>query len=136
NRDLLFVLPGENAAFGENADFRYHRIRRGAKGHAGGNPPANEPVLVRVLFHLAAAAMGHLPRPLEQEQAIIGRRREDAATTGFLNERGEIDIWFKAKERQLEAILPACLAVAPTGIAAKLGENRRNLIREINRQRR
>ena len=85
--------------FGMDADLGHDRILRQAPGTAGRDPAANELVIIGTDFQPLAAAVRHLRAGLEQNQAVVRRRRENAAATGFLHQGGEIDIRLETQER-------------------------------------
>ena len=105
-----------------------------AEGEAGGDPAADALVFVGVGLHALAAAVGHAARRLEQQQALVGHRRVDAPAAGFLHQGVVVHVRLEAEQRDLEAVLPAGLAVAAAGIAPELGEDRHDLVAEIDRQ--
>ena len=78
----------------------------------------------------AAAA----PIGLEQQQALVGRGREQPPAAAFLHQVLVILRRLEAEQRQLEAVLAARLAVAAAAVAAELGEDRHDLIGEVDRQ--
>ena len=71
---------------------------------------------------------------LQQEQAVLRRGGKDAAPARFLHDVLVILCRLEAEQRELEAVLPARLAVAAAGVAAGFGEYRHDLVREIDRQ--
>ena len=60
---------------------------------------------------------------LEQE-APLGRGGEDPTAPGLAGDGGVVGVGVEAQERELEAVLPAGLAVAGPGVAAGPGEDR------------
>src|SRR5262249_4176685 len=60
--------------------------------------------------------------------------RQKTATATFLYQRGIVGFRLEAEQRQLETVLARCLAVAATAVAAELGEDRDNLVAEVDRQ--
>ena len=77
--------------------------------------------------------MGRATDRLVQQQALAGRRGREATTTSFLDEELVIFVRVEAQQRQLEAVLATRLAVTATAIAAELGEDRHNLVGEVDR---
>ncbi len=66
--------------------------------------------------------MGHGGGGLQQQQAVLGGRGEDAAAAGFAGDGLEVELGVEAEQGELEAVLPALLAVAGAGVAAEAGE--------------
>ena len=71
---------------------------------------------------------------LEQQQAVSGAAGKSAAAAVFLDQRLVVELRLEAEQRQLEAVLAARLAVAAAGVAAELGEDRHDLVGEVDRQ--
>ncbi len=95
-------------------------------------PERQQPVRWRIDLHLLAAAMCHGQRRLEQEQALLGRKRRDPPSLGALDDRGEIDVGLEAQERELEPPLAVLPAVASTLVAAELGQKRYDAVSEAD----
>ena len=72
-------------------------------------------------------------RRLLQQQAIGRRGRKESPATIFFDQKVVIVAGIESQQRQPKAVLPAELAVATSGVAAGLGENRDDLIGEIDR---
>lgn len=68
-----------------------------------------------------------------QQQAIGRRGGKESPATVFFDQKVVIVAGVESQQRQPKAVLPAELAVATSGVAAGLGENRDDLIREVDR---
>ena len=75
-----------------------------------------------------------LPAALSSSRLLSGAAGNDAPAAGFLDQGGVIELRLEAEQRQLEAVLAARLAVAAAGVAAELGEDRHDLVAEVDRQ--
>ena len=78
--------------------------------------------------------MRHQSGRLLQQQAALRRGGRQPAAAPFFHQMLVIFARLEAQQRQPEAILPAHLAMTAAGIAAELGENRHDLIGEIDRR--
>ena len=103
-----------------------------AVGHALADPAGDEAVVVVGGVEPLAAAVGHRPDCLEQEQAVFRGGGEQAPAARFLHQVLIIFGRFKAEERELEPVLAARLPVAPAAVAAGLGEDRDDLVGEVD----
>ena len=74
------------------------------------------------------------PVALSSSRLLLGRGGEQAAAAAFLHERCVVELGLEAEQRQREAVLAAGLAVAAAGVAAELGEDRHDLVGEVDRQ--
>src|SRR5262249_28028450 len=79
-------------------------------------------------------AVGDAAGPLEEQQATFGRRRHQAPAARLPDQRVVIDVRLVAEQGELEPILPARLAVAAAAVAAELGEDRDDLVAEVDGQ--
>ena len=79
------------------------------------------------------AAMGHGSNRLAEQQAEFRRGRRHTSAAGFVDQVLEILARLEAEQRQLEAVLTAGLAVTGARVAAKLGEDRHDLVLEADR---
>ena len=79
--------------------------------------------------------MRQCSRAFEQEQATLRRGGEKATTTRFLHEMLVIFQRLETKERQPKTVLSGRFAMATTAIATRLGEDRDDLVREVDRLR-
>jgi hypothetical protein len=132
--ELLPALPRQDAVLGGDADLRDDRVGVPAVGHAGGDPPADDPVLVAAGVHLPAAAVRDRADGLLQKQRGVGGGGQEPPAAGLLHQRLVVEFRLEAQQRQAEAVLPAGLAVAAAGVAPELGEHRHDLVREVDRQ--
>jgi hypothetical protein len=66
HRELLLIFPSQYPTIGEHGDLRDGRIIGAAKGRPGGDPAANDFVIVRIDFHAFAARVSHHASCLEQ----------------------------------------------------------------------
>ena len=94
-----------------------------AVGHALLDPAPHQAIGGRIELDPLAAAVRQAGRRLEQQQALIGRGREEPAAAAFLHEVLVILLRLEAEQRQAEAVLAARLAVAAAAVAAVLGED-------------
>src|SRR5262249_6734862 len=131
---LLLVLPGHEPLLGEDGDFGYHRVVGLAERRAGGDPAADQLVFVGAAVHAPAAALAHAAAGLDQEQAALRGRREQAPAACLLDQGVVIEVGLKTEQRQLEAVLAAGLAVAAARVATQLGEDWHDLVGEVDRQ--
>ena len=69
-----------------------------------------------------------------EQQAGVGRGGKDPPAAPFLDERLVVEGRLEAEQAQPEAVLAARLAVAAAGVAAELGEDRHDLVGEVDRQ--
>ena len=69
---------------------------------------------------------------LGQQQALLGRGREEPAAAAFLDQRLVVELRLEAEQGEPEAVLAARLAVAAAGVAAELGEDRDDLVGEVD----
>src|SRR5205085_3846403 len=74
--ELLLVVAGHDPVVGVDRDARDHGVGGRAVGQAGGDPAADEAVLVGVLLHALAAAVGQPAGRLVQQQAVVRGGRE------------------------------------------------------------
>ena len=68
-----------------------------------------------------------------EQQTLARRRREDPSTTTFFDQKLVIVFRVESKQRKLETILAAGLTVTSAAVAVQFREDRRDLIREIDR---
>lgn len=81
-----------------------------------------------------AAPVGDRSGGLQEQQALLGRRRRDPPSAGFLEEVLVVLGRFEPQERELESVLPAPrLGVAGAHVAAGLGEDRHDVVGEVDR---
>ncbi len=132
--ELLAILAGDDSLLGKHADLGDLRIGRAAEGRAAGDPAADELIFVGADFEAFAARVGHGAGRLLQQQAKFGSGREQAPATVFLDECLIIELGNEAQERQAKAILPARFAVAAAAVATELGEDRHDMVAEIDGQ--
>src|SRR5262249_24252209 len=98
--------------------------------------PARESLVPQTrLVDLLPAAVRHAAGPLQEKQTRLRRREEHAAAAGFLRDRGVIAFRIRAEPRELEAVLPLGLAVAPARVARRLREDRDDVVGERDRSR-
>src|SRR5262249_53091249 len=97
-------------------------------------PTADETVLIGADLHAFAAAVGHAAGRLEQQQTAVRSGWEQTPTARLFHQRVEIDFRLEAEQRDFETVLTARLTATAAGIAAQLGEDRHDLIGEIDRQ--
>src|SRR5262249_31777100 len=79
-----------------------------------------------------AAAVRRLAGRLHEQQALAGRQWEQASAAIFFDEEFKIFIRVETEQAQLEAVLTARFAVATAAVAAELGEDRDDLILEVD----
>ena len=79
--------------------------------------------------------MRHLRGPLGHQQAAGRIGRKKAPPTGLTNQVFVVFVRLEAEQGQTKTVLACCLAVAPASVAAILGENRDNLVGEVQRSR-
>ncbi len=77
--------------------------------------------------------MGDLGRRLGQQQALLGRGREEPPASPFLDQRLVVERRLEAEQAEPEPVLTARLAVASARVAAELGEDRHDLVGEVDR---
>ena len=87
----LRVLPDRVAGYAGSSSLA-------ALAVAGGDPPANELVFVRIGLDLLAAAMRHLAGRLEQQQAPLGRGGKDAPATRLFDQELVVVGWVKTQQ--------------------------------------
>ena len=76
-----------------------------------------------------------LPAALSSSRLLSGRGREQAPAAVFLHQsRGNRASGSKPSSDRREAVLAARLAVAAAAVAAELGEDRHDLVGEVDRQ--
>src|SRR4029079_5132362 len=103
--------------------------------HALGDPADDQPIFVAVLLQLVAAAARDSRDALEEEQAVLGRRGEEAPAERLLDQVLVVVTGLEPEEREPEAVLAAALTVAAAAVAAELREDRRDLVREVDERR-
>ena len=79
--------------------------------------------------------MRHLAARLAQEQAERRVGGEDAPAAGLAGDGVEVEVGVEAEQRELEAVLPARLAVARPGVAAGPRQDRLDVALEGDRLR-
>src|SRR6185436_6139998 len=89
-------------------------------------------VVPRAGLGAAAAAVRHLARRLADQQAPLGTGRKDAAAAGLFDQRVIVGGRIEAEDRELEAVLPAGLAVAAATVATELGKERHHVAGKID----
>ena len=120
------LLGGEDA---DASDFRSGRRR----GQSPGFDPGCEQLKGFVTdVEAFAAAVRNGSGRLQEHQASVGRRCEDATTARFLDDRLIVELRVEAEQRQLESVLPALLSMTTAGVAAIATEQRLDLVDEIN----
>src|SRR5262249_17085964 len=92
NGELLLVVPRQDAVLGEGGDLRDGGVVLGAEGGAGGDPAADEAILVGVDFQALAAAVRDAAGGLLEQEAAVGRRREDAPAAALLDQRHVVEL--------------------------------------------
>ena len=130
---MLIGTATHQAALGHALDASHDGILVGTVGHPLLNPTIDESILVAIHFHSLAAAVRRLSDRLRQQQALTRRGREDAPASAFLHEELVIVFGKETEQTELEAVLPAGLAVAAAAVAAELRENRHDLVGEVDR---
>src|SRR5690606_18611890 len=103
-----------------------------AVGGSLGNPTQQQVVLIGALFQPAAPAVGQLVERFAQQQTELRGRRKNAPPTVLLDQPLEVLFGIEAQQRQAEAVLAARFAMAAAGVAARLGEDRHNLVGEVD----
>ena len=134
HHQLLLGARRHHALFRKHLDAHHSRVIRAAIRHPLRHPAANQVVIISVHLQPPTATMRHHRRALHEQQALVRSRREQPAPPRFLHEMFVILRRLKPEQRKFEAILPARLAVATAAIAARLRENRHDLVRKINRR--
>src|SRR5205823_6462870 len=129
--ELLAIVAADEPLLGKDSDLRDDRIARAADGNVGGDPAADELVLIGIKFHAFAAGVSDAAARLEKQQAVFRRGEEDAPAARLLHQRLIIELRHEAEQREREAVLPARLAVAAARIAAELREDRHDLVGEV-----
>ena len=79
-------------------------------------------------------AWAMMPVAFRSSRLFSGAGGKDAPAAIFLDERLVIEFRHEAQERQGEAVLAARLAVAAAAVAAELGEDRHDVVGEVDRQ--
>ena len=79
-------------------------------------------------------AWAMMPVALSSSRLLSGAAGTDASAAIFLDEGLVIEFRHEAEQRQGEAVLAARLAVAAAAVAAELGEDRHDLVGEVDRQ--
>src|SRR5262249_24511452 len=102
-------------------------------GCAGLDPAPDQPVLLAVLVEALAAAVGNAAGRLHEQEALRRGGGKDAPAARLAGDGLMVEGGVKAEQRQLEAVLPARLAVTAAGIAAELAQDGDDLGLEINR---
>src|SRR5208282_1458069 len=97
-------------------------------------PAAQNLVTGIVGLQTSTAAVRHLAGWLAQQEAVVRRCGKNSPATAFAGDGGVVEVGVKTEERQLEAILAACLAVARTGVAACSRQDGLDVALEGNRQ--
>ena len=132
--DLLRPFALHQPLARKHFDARHRGVGLLAIRHALLDPPMHQPISGGVDLDPLTAAVRQPGRGLEQQQALLGGRGKEPAAAPFLHEILVVFCRLKAQQRQTKAVLPARLAVAAAAVAAVLGEERRDLIRKIDRQ--
>ncbi len=134
DQNLLLALLAHRPLGREHVDPHDGRVVFVAVGHALQNPAPHQPVGVRILLQPGAAAVRGRADRLEQQQALIRRGRKQPPAAALFDQVLEIFPRLEAQQRQLEAVLPARFAVAAAAIAAQFGEDRHDLIGEVDQR--
>ncbi len=134
HQQLLLAVGGHRALRRNHLDARHRRIVVVAVGHALHDPAAHQPVSVRVDFHPRAAAVRGCANRLQQQQAPVRRGGKQPSAATFFHQMFEVFSRLEPQQRQLEAVLPAGLAVAAAAVAAQLGEDRHDLVGKVDRR--
>ena len=84
----------------------------------------------------AATAVRHGVRGLQKQQALLGRSGKDSPAVSFLDDVLVVFLRLEAEQRKSKAVLSAArLGVARAGIATGLGQDRHDVIDEVQRAR-
>src|SRR5262249_14989999 len=132
--ELLAVVPRQDAVLGGDHDLRHHRVLGVAERCPGGDPAAEELVLVGAELHALAAGVRHRPGRLEQQQAVLRRGRQQPPPAVLLHQGGVVHFGDEAEQGEGEAVLATGLAVAAPRVAPQLGEHRHHVVGEVDRQ--
>ena len=87
---------------------------------------------MRIGIQPLAAAVRNLGRRLGQKQARLGRGRKDPPPAPFLHERLVVERRLETQQAEPKSVLPARLAVASPRVAPQLGEDRHDLVGEMD----
>ncbi len=104
-----------------------------AEGGPLPNPAEQRLVIAGANAQPFAAAVSHRAGGLVQEYARLRGRQEKAPPARLARQGVEIDPRLKAQQRQAETVLASRFAVTGAAVASELAEDRRNLVREIDR---
>ncbi len=117
---LLLAIPIEYASGGIDLDPLDFGIFRGTGRGSGLDPSSKKLIFMRTDVELLAAAVRDFCGCLLEEQASFRGGEKEPAAAILLDQGFVVEAWFEAKEAQTKPILSARLAVATSGIAAKL----------------
>ena len=134
HHELLLAARRERARRRQDFDLAHLRIIRLAERQALLDPAVDQSIGDGIGLHPLPAAMRDQAGRLQQQQAALGRSGEQTPAAAFLHQVVVILARLEAQERQAKAVLPARLAVTAAAIAGELGEDRDDLIREVDRQ--
>ena len=123
----------QHAVGGQHPELHHAGRVRGRSQGAGRDPPPHDLVVRAAGVEPLPAAVRHLPRRLEQEQAAVRVRGKDAPAAGLAGDRGVVEVRIKPEQRELEPVLAARLPVAPAGVAPELAQQRLDLGPEVHR---
>src|SRR5205823_1945200 len=109
-------------------------VARAAVAQPFADPAAQQLIIARLAYQAAPAAVGHLPRALQQQERLFWRSRQEAPATRLVHQGIVIRDGVEPKHRELEAVLPACLTMAAARIASRLGRRRHDFVWEVDRR--
>ena len=102
-----------------------------AKRGAGRDQAADQLVFIGALLDANAAAVRHAARRLGEKQARFRGRVHDAPAACFLDESVVVGLRIEAEDGELEAVLPAGVAVTACRVTAIARQERLDVVFEM-----
>ena len=135
HHQLLFPVEGQ----GPDRREHLHTLDRGgvglAHGHSLSDPPHQAPVVVGTDLQTLAPAMRQLGRSFGHQHRSGRIGRKETPPAGLADQMLVILVGLEPEQREAEPVLSGRLAMAPTTVAAVLGEDGHDLVGEVQRSR-